>query len=172
MATTLTGSTPASRPAQRGAALFVALIMLLVLTLIGVAIMRFTGTQIVASANMQLASESLAAAENSALAAERLILADYNGVPTFDFDAVAGDGFYNAGAVDVTSTDWSGIAHEVDGESVYVVEYLGPAPAPSGSMVVGTGATAEKRYLFRTTGRGASSKGSVRLVQTIFATAE
>lgn len=160
------------RRAERGAALFVALIMLLVLTLIGVAVVRSSGTQIVAAANVQLAAEALNAAENSALAAERRILADFNGIPTFDFDAVGTDGLYNVGGVAVTSTDWDAIAHESEGDATYVVEYLGPAPSPSGSIVAGAGTVNESRYLFRTTGRGTSSKGSVRLVQTIVATAE
>ncbi|MGQ0833595.1 MAG: pilus assembly PilX family protein [Gammaproteobacteria bacterium] len=160
------------RNAQRGAALFVALIMLLVLTLIGVAVVRSSGTQIAASANTQLAAEALTGAENSALTAERRILTAYNGVPTFDFDVVGNDGLYNVGGVNVTTTNWNAINHEVEGDSRYVVEYLGPAPAPAGSLVVGAGGVSEKRYLFRTTGRGASSKGSVRVVQTIVATAE
>jgi type IV pilus assembly protein PilX len=167
-----TGRPVRIRRAERGAALFVALIMLLVLTLIGVAVVRSSGTQIIASANVQLAAEALNAAENSALTAERRILAEFGGIPTFDFDEVADDGLYNVGGVAVTTTDWDGIAHESEDDAQYVVEYLGPAPAPGGSLVAGAGAVAEKRYLFRTTGRGASSRGSVRLVQTIVATAE
>jgi type IV pilus assembly protein PilX len=157
---------------QKGAALFVALIMLLVLTMLGVAVVRSSGTQIVAAANVQLAAEALNAAENSALTAERRILTAFNGVPTFDFDNLGNDGLYNDGGVNITTTKWGAINHEVEGDARYVIEYLGPAPAPAGSLVVGAGAVAEKRYLFRTTGRGASSKGSVRIVQTIVATAE
>jgi Tfp pilus assembly protein PilX len=160
---------PVSLPHQRGSALLVALVLVLALALIGITIVRSSGSQVVAGTNTQMATEALNAAEDSELAAERRVFADFNGVPTFDFDTNHADGLYMPGGVTINSTDWSHIAHESAGTSTYTVEYLGPAPVSS--LVVG-GVSSEQRYLFRATGHGGSSRGSARVVQTIVATAE
>jgi len=54
----------------------------------------------------------------------------------------------------------------------YILEYLGPVTATGGSLSVGAGMASDTRYLYRVSGRGASSRGSARVVQTIYATAE
>ena len=108
---------------------------------------------------------------------ERYLLANHAGTggPAFDFSLQNDDGLYNDGTVDVQTADWSAFATEQvveDGQLVaqYVIEYIGPATATGGSLAAGTGGTGSVRYLYRVTGRGDSPGGSVRLVQTIFAT--
>ena len=160
---------------NRGFSLVVGLILLLVMTLIGVTASRVARTELLLANNAQNASEAFAAAENSVLVGERDVLANYSGIPTFNFSALNTDGYYSDGELGAMNTDWSAIPHETGAalEDVeYVVEYLGPAPGAGGSMAIGVGSAVQKRYIFRVSGRGDSSKGSVRLVQTVFATTE
>ncbi len=160
---------------QRGFSLVVGLILLLAMTLIGVTATRVARTELLLANNAQNAIEAFAAAENSSVEGERDIVTNYSGVPTFNFSLDNTDGYYTVGELPAITTDWSALPHE-DGapgdDFEYVIEYLGPAPGAGGSLAVGVGSAVQKRYIFRVTGRGASSRGSVRLVQTIFATTE
>lgn len=160
---------------NQGFSLVVGLILLLAMTLIGVTASRVARTELLLANNAQNAAEAFAAAENSTLVGERDIVTNYSGIPTFNFSADNTDGYYSAGEVGAINTDWSTLPHETGAaaEDVeYVVEYLGPAPGSGSSLALGVGTFTQKRYIFRVSGRGDSSKGSVRLVQTVFATTE
>ncbi len=83
---------------------------------------------------------------------------------------------YIGGEIDVTTVDWTAYPAERvgvgDNYREYIVEYMGPAMTTGGSLSVGAGVASNIRYLFRVSGRGASSRGGARVVQTIYATAE
>lgn len=160
---------------QRGFSLAVGLILLLVMTLIGVTTTRTARTELLLANNAQNSAEAFAAAESSAVAGERDVFVNYSGTPSFDFATNTADGYYSIGQVPDIDTDWSDLPHVIDGaanEFEYVVEYLGPAVGPGNSLGVGNGSGLQKRFVFRITGRGESSRGSTRLVQTVFATNE
>lgn len=160
---------------NRGFSLVVGLILLLAMTLIGITATRVARTELLLANNAQNAVEAFAAAENSAIEGERDIVTNYSGIPTFNFSSDNTDGYYSAGELPAITTDWSGLPHEdgVPADDVeYVIEYLGPAPGAGGSLALGIGSALQKRYIFTVTGRGASSRGSTRLVQTVFATTD
>lgn len=160
---------------SQGFSLVVGLVLLLVMTLIGVTATRVARTELLLANNAQNAAEAFSGAENSATAGERDVFVNFSGPPTFDFSADNTDGYYTIGELPAIQTDWSALAHETGlpaDDVEYVVEYLGPAPGSGGSLAVGVGSFTPKRYIFRISGRGESSKGSVRLVQTVFATIE
>jgi type IV pilus assembly protein PilX len=154
---------------QRGAALVICMIMLLIMTLGAVTSMRLSNSQLVITNSFQNEQEAFVAAENSIQAGERDIAFKFAGAPAFEF-ASSGDGYYSAGTVVTDSPDWDGVAYEDGGVSgaQYVVEYIGPAPAPQSSLALGAGSATVLRFVYRVTGRGASSQGSVRFAQTIF----
>jgi hypothetical protein len=72
--------------------------------------------------------------------------------------------------------DWENISAEREGAGEnlreFIIEYLGPAAAIGGSLSLGAGTGSDIRYLYRVSGRGASNRGSARVVQVILATAE
>ena len=88
--------------------------------------------------------------------------------------ASSGDGYYSAGTVSPDTPDWDRVSYENGGVSgaQFVIEYIGPAPAPESSLALGAGTATVLRFVYRVTGRGASSRGSVRLAQTIFTSIE
>jgi type IV pilus assembly protein PilX len=166
-----------ARRAQAGAALVVSLIALLLMTIIGVTAASSSSLELLIATNTQNAGEALAMAEDSVLAGELYVQTTHpGGGPTFDFSAAADDGYYVAGEVDVQNVDWSAIETEqaFDGGgsllTEYVVEYLGTTSASGGTLAAGTGGGAGVRHLYRISGRGVSARGTVRLVQTIYAT--
>lgn len=161
---------------QRGAALVISLVVLLLLTIIAVTAASSSSLELMIATNNQNAADALAQAEDSVLAGEQLIRNNHaTGGPAFNFDDDDTDGLYTDGAVDPENVDWSAIATEqafVGGvlATEFVIEYLGTAASQGGSMSTGTGGGAGTRHIYRISGRGASSRGTVRLVQTIFAT--
>jgi type IV pilus assembly protein PilX len=163
-----------NRSKQSGAALAVGLIMLLVMTVMILATARSSVLDFLMAVNSQNANEALQQAEDAVLRGEQRIVTDFAGIPTTDFTADAGDGLYLDGEIDVNTVDWSGIDHETDGEDedqrAYIVEYVGPATLPGGSLAIGAGAASSIRYIYRVSGEGASSRSAARVVQTIFAT--
>lgn len=165
-----------SRSMQSGAALAVGLIMLLVMTLMVLASSRTSVLDFLMAVNTQNSNEALQRAEDSVLRGEQRIVTDFGGIPTTDFSAGAEDGLYLDGEIVVDTIDWSDIHHESDGEDAdqrdYIIEYIGPAMVPGGSLAVGAGAASSIRYLYRVSGQGASSRSAARVVQTIFSTME
>ena len=161
---------------QQGLALFMSLMMLLLMTVIIVHAARSSSLDILIGNNAQHAAQALMRAEDSVIAAEDLIETVYDGAPNVDFSAIPSDGLYLVGEVDVGSIDWSALAAERIGAGddyrEYIIEYLGPVVASGGSLSMGTGASSNTRFLYRVSGRGASTRGGARVVQTIYATAE
>lgn len=165
-----------SFPKQDGMAMFMSLILLLLMTLIIVHGARSSTLEIFMANNVQNVAQALMRAEDSVLTGETFVEINYAGAPTVDFSLDETDGFYSDLEIDIGSLYWEGMGTERSGagETVreYVVEYVGPVTALRGSLSMGAGAASEKRYLYRVSGRGASTRGSARVVQTIYATAE
>ncbi len=161
---------------QRGAALFVSLIMLLLMTMIGLAATRSSNLELIMGTNTQNAAQALLRAENSTLDGEERIIANFNGAPSTDFSINTADGLYRDDEIVVDALNWAALNNETAGAAPelreYIIEYLGPVTASGGSLGMGTGAAANTRYLYRVSGRGSASRGSERVVQTIFATME
>ncbi len=161
---------------QQGLALFISLMMLLLMTLIIVHAARSSTLDILIGNNVQHSTQALMRAEDSVIAAEDLIETVYDGAPNVDFSAIQSDGLYIVGEVDVGSIDWSMLPAERIGAGddyrEYIIEYLGPVATPGGSLSMGAGAASDTRFLYRVSGRGASTRGGARVVQTIYATAE
>jgi hypothetical protein len=126
--------------------------------------------------NVQSVAQALMLAEDSALAGETFVEINFAGAPTIDFSEDDTDGLYSDIEIDIQSLQWDGYGIEEFGAGEtrreYVVEYVGPVSALRGSLSIGAGAASEKRYLYRISGRGESARGSTRVVQTIYATAE
>ena len=161
---------------QRGMAMFISLVMLLLMSIIAIHAARSSNLEILLGNNSQHAAQALISAEDSVLTGERIIELNYPGAPTIDFSADNSDGLYVVGEIEVDSVDWAPeIAEQVGAGATYreyIIEYLGPASATGGSLSVGAGVASDKRFLYRVSGRGLSSRGSARVVQTIYATAE
>ena len=161
---------------QKGMAMFVSLIMLLLMTLIIIHGARSSTLEIFMANNVQSVAQALMRAEDSALQGETFVEVNYPGAPTVDFSVDQTDGFYSDLEIDVVSIDWTDYTNEQIGAGAqlreYIVDYVGPVTAIEGSLSVGAGAASEKRFLYRVSGRGSSSRGSTRVVQTIYATAE
>ena len=166
----------ANRSKQSGMAMFISLVMLLLMSLIILNSARSSNLELLIGNNAQTTAQALMRAEDSAVAGENLIELNYSGAPTIDYSQDANDGIYVDGEIDVSSIDWTAYAAERvgDGDSYreYIVEYLGPVASTGGSLSVGAGVASSTRYIYRVSGRGESSRGSARVVQTIYATAE
>ena len=164
-----------NRSRQSGMAMFVSLIMLLLMSLIILHSARSSNLELLLGNNAQHTAQALMRAEDSAVAGENLIEFNYSGAPTVDFSLDANDGVYVDGEIYVSSIDWKDYAAELvsgDSHREYIVEYLGPVTSIGGSLSVGAGVASSTRYIYRVSGRGESSRGSARVVQTIYATAE
>jgi len=166
----------ANRSKQSGMAMFFSLVLLLLMTLIVLHSARTSNLELLIGNNAQNTAQALMRAEGSAVAGENLVELEYAGAPTIDFSLNAQDGVYVEGEIDVNSVDWGDYAAERVGEGdsyrEYIVEYLGPVASTGGSLSVGTGAANSTVYLYRVSGRGESSRGGARVVQTIYATSE
>lgn len=166
----------ANRSKQKGAALFLSLVIMLLMTGIILHGARASLLDAKIANNGQHAVRALMAAEDSALAGELFIEANYAGAPVNDLSADSDDGIYLNNEVTINSVDWYDYVSETVGEGEYarnyIIEYLGPATATNGSLSVGAGVSSDTRYIYRVSGRGASSQGAARVVQTIFATLE
>jgi hypothetical protein len=157
-------------------AMFFSLIMLLLMTVIILHGARSSNLELLLGNNAQHTAQALMRAEDSAIAGEKLIELNYSGAPTNDFSVDEDDGVYIVGEIVLDSVDWTEFAAERIGNGddyrEYIVEYLGPAAATGGTLSIGAGVASDTRYIYRVSGRGASSRGGARVVQTIFATAE
>ena len=164
------------RSKQSGMAMFISLVMLLLMSLIILHSARSSNLELLIGNNAQTTAQALMRAEDSAVAGENLIELDYSGAPTIDYSLDAKDGVYVEGEIDVNSIDWTDYPAERVGEGnsyrEYIIEYLGPVASTGGSLSVGAGVASNTRYIYRVSGRGESSRGSARVVQTIYATAE
>ena len=134
--------------------------------------MRVSNSELMMANAFENANEAFLAAENSLSVGERFVVANFGGAPAYDFD-LDGDGFYSTGSVTVNTPDWDNISYETGANGAqYIIEYLGAAPAPQGSLALGAGAATSKLFVYRIYGRGSSSKGSVRITETVYAATE
>ena len=141
--------------------------------------------------NKQLSELSFADAELTVSAGESDVIDNYNGAPIFDWSAVTTDGYYyndedtpdnqkiqkfmptGIQFADGGYTTWdSGQGYQSVGTGQYTIEYLGPYTTEGSSAVMGAGVVSNRRYLYRVTGLSVSSKGGVRIIQTILATTD
>jgi hypothetical protein len=125
---------------------------------------------------VQNVAEALMRAEDSTLTGETFVELNFQGAPTVDFSEDPTDGLYTDLELDINTVHWDQYETERFGADEelreFVVEYVGAVTALNGSLAVGAGAATDLRYLYRVSGRGESSRGSARVVQTIYATAE
>lgn len=161
---------------QNGAALLVSMIILLVMSLIILQGARTANLELLIGNNTQHAAEALLQAEDSAVFGEQGLELNYAGAPTNNYGESSTDGVFLVGQIDVDTVEWAllGAEHASnDGHPrEYIVEYIGPMTAVGGSVSVGTGSASITRYIYRVSGRGESSRGGARVVQTIYAMAE
>jgi Tfp pilus assembly protein PilX len=161
---------------QQGMAMFTSLVILLLMTIIVLHAARSSTLEVFMGNNSQHTAQALMRAEDSVVAGEVLLDTTYQGAPTVDFSVVQSDGLYVDDEIDVNTVDWYGIASEQEGAGEnlrdYIIEYLGSFAPTGGSLSVGAGAGSGRVFLYRVSGRGASSLGGTRVVQTIYAMAE
>ncbi len=173
-----------TKDAQHGAVLVVSLMILLLMTLLGVTAMRTANFELVMATNTQARSTAMAAAENALVDGEVDITTNFGGTPLFDWSADTTDGMYITGdtvqgvggGTVLNDVSWEGADQSADGfkdgpsGGKYTLEYLGPFTTAGASLTLGGGAGADKRYLYRISGRGEFGKGGTRFVQSIYAT--
>jgi len=162
---------------QNGAALLVSMIILLVMSLIILQGARTANLELLIGNNTQhAAAEALLQAEDSAVFGEQGLELNYAGAPTNNYGESSTDGVFLVGQIDVDTVEWASLDAEHDSNDghhrEYIVEYIGPMTAVGGSVSVGTGSASITRYIYRVSGRGESSRGGARVVQTIYAMAE
>ena len=188
-----------NRSRQHGTALLISMILLLVTTMIILQGARSANLDLLVGNNSQSAAEALMLAEDSAIVGETMIAVRYGGAPDIDYGETTGDGVFLKGQIDINSVNWDSMAyppesdrsqdaytetvtspdgtvteteHAGSAERQFYAEYLGPAFATGGSMSVGAGVASDTRYMYRISGRGVSTQGGARVIQTIYATAE
>ena len=188
-----------NRSRQHGTALVISMIILLVTTMIILQGARSANLDLLVGNNSQSAAEALMLAEDSAIVGETMIATRYKGAPEIDYGDTISDGVFLAGQINVNSVNWDSMLyppesdraqdpytetvtgpdgetteteHEGSAERQFYAEYLGPAFATGGSVSVGAGVASDTRYMYRISGRGVSTRGGARVIQTIYATAE
>jgi type IV pilus assembly protein PilX len=161
---------------QQGMAMLVSLIMLLLMTMIIIHGARSSTLEVFIANNVQNVAQALMRAEDSTLTGETFIQFNYIGAPTTNFSQDETDGLYTDLDIDVSSLQWEDYETEIYGADEtlreFIVEYVGPVAALRGTLSIGAGPASDKRFLYRVSGRGESARGSARVVQTIYATAE
>ena len=161
---------------QRGAVLVVSLLLLIVITLLALNSMRMANFDVALATNVQAHGRALAVAENGLSEAEDFIFTNFPSTPTFDWSATTTDGLYmpsELSGTPVTAIDWAAVDGAYEGGASgarYTVEYVGAFAKAGGSLTTGAGAVTEERYLYLITAQGQTPSGSVRYVQSVFAT--
>ncbi len=168
---------PASAHSQEGISILVALVMLIVLTLIGVSSMNSSIVELKMAGSMQQQGVAMNRAEELLRVGEDAIAAIITNPAAFDF-ATAGDAFYNNDdAINVYQIDWpaQGLVttpgtHTND---AYVTEYLGAKPIPGETIKIANDGTiiGGVVHTFRITTRSVAGKNALRLVQSIYVSA-
>lgn len=171
------------RGAQEGVAMAVCLILLLVMTVIGIASMSGASLEIKMAGLMQQEEIALRRAERTLVAAEDAIETIAATTGRFEFGA-SGDGYYlPEDELDARVADWSHFSHlagpvstddDRDNDDAYVVEYLGPMVIPGETIKEETDApvAGALAYVYRTTIRSASTEKSVRIIESLYTTAD
>lgn len=167
------------RPArQQGVSLVVALIMLLVLTLVGISSMNTAIVELKMAGSAQQQGLALNRADEMLSIGEQTVEDIIADPGVFDF-AADGDGYYVVDDdIDVFDVNWpeAGLTSiaGVDPNDSYVIEYIGEKDVPENSDSIGgaENAAGGKVYTFRITSRSLTGKSAVRLVQSIYVSAD
>ncbi len=168
---------PASAHSQEGISILVALVMLIVLTLLGVSSMNSAIIELKMAGSMQQQGIAMNRAEELLRVGEDAIDAIITNPTAFDF-ATGGDAYYtDVDAINVYQIDWpaQGLVttpgtHTND---AYVTEYLGSKPIPGETIKLANDGTiiGGVVYTFRITTRSVAGKNALRLVQSIYVSA-
>ena len=188
-----------NRSRQHGTALVISMIILLITTMVILQGARSANLDLLVGNNSQSAAEALMLAEDSAIVGETMIAVNYSGAPVIDYGDSISDGVFLAGQININSVNWDSMEyppesnqaqeaytetvtgpdgevtetqHEGSAVRQFYAEYLGPAFATGGSLSLGAGVASDTRYMYRISGRGVSTRGGARVIQTIYATAE
>jgi hypothetical protein len=153
---------------SRGSVLVVALLMLLVMTILGLTAMNSSIMQGLMSTSYKSQAEALSDAEN--------ILRQVEG----SMEAGTAERHYTGGASTelVENADWSGVQSTPLTGGWYVVDYIGNfldelrafQAGESESIAVGADEFDLRPHISRVTTRAEGSRGSLRIVQSVFAT--
>ncbi len=162
---------------QRGVSLLVAIVILMILTLIGVSSMNNAVMELKMAGSVQQQGVALSRADEVLYIGEENIQTITETAGMFDF--TADDGYYEEDdSIDVYELDWHGsglksIAGPV-ADSAYVVEYMGPQDVIGESVSEGgeIEVIGSQVYSFRLTSRSMAYKNAVRLVQSVYVTAD
>ncbi len=162
---------------QHGSSLVVTMIMLVVLMLMGVTAVVVSNAQYRMAGNLQFQNLAMNNAESAVAQAESWVSVNFinNG-----FKARVSGGLYPEGSnpdpYTMTWDDTTSVKLDLLGGQRYMIERLGPPhdrTLPSNSLGVcnpyGVAGPCPTVNVFRITGRGASIRGSIQLVQSIFA---
>jgi Tfp pilus assembly protein PilX len=161
--------------AQRGSSLVVTMIMLVALMLMGVTAVVVSSSQYRMAGNLQFQNLAMNSAESALAQAENWTGANFN---NGGFTTRVSGGLYPAGSnpnpYTMTWDDTTSVKVDLLGTQRYMVEMLGPDRVlPSNSVgtcnVYGASGPCPKVNVYRITARGTSIRGSVKLVQSIFA---
>ena len=160
---------------QDGSSLVVTLIMLVVLMLIGVTAVVVSNSQYRMAGNLQFQNLAMNNAESALAQAENWVGTNFS---NSGFSTRVSGGLYpinsNPDPYGMTWDDTTSVKVDLAGNQRYMIEMLGPDRVlPSNSVgncnVYGMSGPCPKVNVYRITGRGISVRGSVKLVQSIFA---
>ena len=160
---------------QRGSSLVVTMIMLVVLMLMGVTAVVVSNAQYRMAGNLQFQNLAMNNAESAVAQAESWASVNFN---NNGFKARVSGGLYPEGSnpdpYTMTWDDTTSVKLDLLGGQRYMIELMGPDRIlPSNSLGVcnpyGLVGPCPRVNIFRITGRGASIRGSIKLVQSVFA---
>lgn len=160
---------------QSGSSLVVSMIMLVVLMLMGVGAMVVSNTQLQMAGNLQFQNIALSNADSALAQAENWLVTNFENTK---FGARVSGGIYPKGSTvpDPYTATWDSSnseALDMFGTQRYMIEVLSlnqPKAEQSIKPCVPNGAVpCEYANIYRVTTRGASARGAVKIVQSVFA---
>ena len=161
--------------AQRGAALIVGLVVLGALLLLGIGAVTVANTQFKVSGNMQFQTIALTNAESAVATAENWLNTNFANP---GFNTLTQAGLYpSTSLIDPLTMNWTdstSIKLDAEGTQRYAIELYMPSRKPPMSSVTqcnayGAVAPCSEVNLYRVSGRGTSTLGATKVVQTIYA---
>jgi len=166
-----------SRANQRGAALVTGLIILAILLLLGASAVMVSNTQFKVAGNMQFQNLAVTRADSATASAENWLNTEPN-INNAGFTTAGTPGLYPPTApIDPLTMTWNdNTSINVDGTGYqrYTIElYLPDRTPPTSSFAqcnsYGQTAPCSKVNLYRITGRGVSTLGATKIVQSLYA---
>ena len=164
---------------QRGAtSLFITLVLLLVVMLLGVTAAMLSGTQFRLAGNLQFENEAFNLAEGATAAAESWLSdgtnaqnAGFTTYATAETPHLYPIGGLTANPLTMSWSNSNSLAVGGDSSRRYLIQRIGADNALLGSTVATGGrslSACQRADLFRVTARGASAKGTIRIIQTTY----